>query len=100
MIHYICDRCKRQINTNEQPRYVVQIEIHSMADEVTLDIDDDIDQLSELHQALEGLACDHLDDEPELDHRGSYDLCADCHRQFLRNPLGRDAVAAFGFSNN
>lgn len=100
MIHYICDRCKRQINTSEQPRYVVQIEIQSMADEVSMDMDDDIDHLSELHQTLEGINDHGLEDGPELHHQGHYDLCADCHRQFLKNPLGRDAVAAFGFSNN
>ena len=105
MIHYTCDRCKRQINTADQTRYVIQIDIQSAADEPKCDIEDDIDQLTELHQMLEGMTDtnQHIEaaaDESESSHRGRYDLCPECHRQFLKNPLGRDAVLALGFSNN
>jgi hypothetical protein len=103
MIHYTCDRCKRQINTADQTRYVIQIDIQSAADEPKSDIEDDIDQLTELHQMLEGMTdadIDAAENDSESSHRGRYDLCPECHRQFLRNPLGRDAVLALGFSNN
>lgn len=118
MIHYICDRCKRTIDTDEETRFVVHIEIQSAADEPLVEMDDDIDHLTELHQLLGGLegshpAGDHLDDdlmglhhpddmdaECESSHRGRYDLCPECHHQFLQNPLGRDAMFALGFSNN
>ena len=106
MIHYTCDRCKRQINTADQTRYVIQIDIQSATDETKSDVEDDIDQLTELHQMLEGMTDPDMDvaerDElnSESSHRGRYDLCPECHRQFLKNPLGRDAVLALGFSNN
>ena len=101
MIHYTCDRCKRQINTADQTRYIVQIDIQSAADEPKADIEDDIDQLTELHQMLEGMAEAAIhDDDCESSHHGRYDLCPECHRQYLKNPLGRDAVLALGFSNN
>lgn len=103
MIHYTCDRCKRQINTADQTRYVIQIDIQSAAEEPCSEVEDDIDQLTELHQMLEGMADEHIDtqdNESESSHRGRYDLCPECHRQFLKNPLGRDAVLALGFSNN
>ncbi len=105
MIHYTCDRCKRQINTADQTRYVIQIDIQSAADEPKSNVEDDIDQLTELHQMLEGITDTdhHMEDEEgetESSHRGRYDLCPECHRQFLKNPLGRDAVLALGFSNN
>ena len=103
MIHYTCDRCRRQINTVHQTRYVVQIDIQVAQDGTNCEFEDDIDHLSELHQILEGiseeeeLACV----APETSHRGQYDLCPECHEQFLRNPLGRDAVSTtLGFSNN
>lgn len=101
MIHYTCDRCKRQINTADQTRYVVQIDIQTAADQLKPEFEEDIDQLTELHQLLEGMT-DSIDDDddPESSHHGRYDLCPDCHRQFLKNPLGRDAVLALGFSNN
>ncbi len=103
MIHYTCDRCKRQIDTADQTRYVIQIDIQSAMDEQKSDVEDDIDQLSELHQMLEGLTDEEIDAtgvNSQSSHRGRYDLCPECHRQFLKNPLGRDAVLALGFSNN
>ncbi len=101
MIHYTCDRCKRQINTTDQTRYVVQIEVQSAMEGPITEMDDDVDQLSELHQILEGIADEDLGcDLHESSHRGRYDLCPECHRQFLKNPLGRDAMLALGFSNN
>jgi hypothetical protein len=50
---------------------------------------------------LEGLTDPAIsDDANESSHHGRYDLCPECHRQFLKNPLGRDPVLALGFSNN
>jgi hypothetical protein len=102
MIHYTCDRCKRQINTADQTRYVVQIDIQTAADQPKAELEDDIDQLTELHQMLEGLTDPGIDEDDDIEssHHGRYDLCPECHRQFLKNPLGRDAVVALGFSNN
>jgi hypothetical protein len=102
MIHYTCDRCKRQINTADQTRYIVQIDIHSAADHSTIELEDDVDHLAELHQMLEGIHEGVVDDgvDAASSHHGQYDLCPECHRQFLENPLGRDAMLAIGFSNN
>ncbi len=101
MIHYTCDRCKRQINIADQTRYIVQIDIRSAIDHSEEELEDDIDHLAELHQMLEGIADSDIEDEScESSHHGRYDLCPECHRQFLKNPLGRDATLALGFSNN
>ncbi|MEM9589126.1 MAG: hypothetical protein AAGA03_17725, partial [Planctomycetota bacterium] len=62
------------------------------------EFEDDLDHLSELNAALES-----IDDEMDAQvtaHRGRYDLCPECYRQFLRNPLGREMVMELGFSNN
>jgi hypothetical protein len=29
-----------------------------------------------------------------------FDLCPDCRRKFVKNPLGREVAKAFGFSSN
>ena len=101
MIHYTCDRCRRQINPAEQTRYVVQIEIQSAAETPSSEIDEEVDQLAELHEILEGMIDEEMETGcPATSHRGRYDLCSDCHRQFLQNPLGRDAMLAIGFSDN
>ena len=101
MIHYTCDRCKRAIDTALQMRHVVKIEVKAIVDDLTEDFEDEVDHLSELHQLLEGMGdegdpCDLAD----MALRGRYDLCPDCYRQFVKNPLGRDALLALGFSNN
>jgi len=80
MIHYTCDRCKRAIDTALQMRHVVKIEVKAI-----------LEGLGD-----EGDPCDFSD----VGHRGRYDLCPDCYRQFVKNPLGRDALLALGFSNN
>ena len=101
MIHYTCDRCKRTINTANQMRYVVQIDVQMAPEEPNSEFDEDIDQLSELHQILEGMGDEELESvTPETSHRGQYDLCPTCHQQFIKKPLGRDAVLPLGFSNN
>ena len=100
MIHYICDRCKRQINTADQTRYVIQIDIQSVVDNSQVEIEEDIDHLAELHQMLEGMHQEALSEETQSSHHGQYDLCPECYRQFLKNPLGRDSMLALGFSNN
>ncbi len=101
MIHYTCDRCKSSIDPSEESRYVVQIEVHAVTDPSCDAGDDETDSLSELHQLLEGIESedDAIGDE-STSHRGRYDLCPRCHKQFLRNPLGRESSIAFHFSNN
>jgi hypothetical protein len=82
-------------------RYVVKIEVQTAPDECLSELDDDVDHLSELHQVLEGLTDEELiDEEDDATMNGDYDLCPDCHAQYLKNPLGRDAVLPLGFSNN
>jgi len=152
MIHYTCDRCKSLFDSASQTRYIVQMEVHRVAELSEPLVDpDDVDSLSELHQLLEGIesrretlpdtdldaldgdvahppevsldardltsdsraadsraagiACerDLTEDASDNDlptHRAHYELCPQCYRSFLRNPLGRDAGAALHFSKN
>lgn len=103
MIHYTCDRCKAVIDPADEARYVVQLEVHCVSDPEADDsrCDGDVDSLTELHQLLEGIETDPLleDDEPPA-HRGRYDLCPQCYKQFVQNPLGRETGFALHFSNN
>lgn len=101
MIHYTCDRCRREIDPARHTRYVVQIEVQAAIDGSLGEFDDDVDHLSELNQLLEATGDEDLASElADASHRGRYDLCPECHRQFLKNPLGRDSMLALGFSNN
>jgi hypothetical protein len=101
MIHFSCDRCKRVLGSDEL-RYVVRLEVQAMVDPVDgEESDDERDHLLELHEILERL------DEEDVDYTGEdvyqrhrYDLCPDCHHKFMSNPVGHEAPAHLGFSQN
>lgn len=90
------------IDSSQRNRYIVQIEIQTVAEESSFDIEDEIDQLTELHQSLEGMGETAISQHETSGSSQceSYDLCDECHSQFSKNPLGRDFAATIGFSNN
>lgn len=102
MIHYSCDRCKRQIDSQEEFRYVVRMEVRAALDFGTsAEDDDDRDHLMELHEILEtaeDAESEMIDDE--LYQQLRYDLCPECYRKFMRNPMGKEPVVEFTFSQN
>ncbi|QDV41856.1 hypothetical protein Enr13x_16990 [Stieleria neptunia] len=116
MIHYTCDRCKRTIDPETEPRFVVEIDVR-MANviEPNSDQGDDLDQLAELHDQLQrelnaelGMCLhdtlDEIDDVVcgrDIDEGPEqYDLCEQCYEAFASNPLGRETTVGYGFSNN
>jgi hypothetical protein len=116
MIHYTCDRCKRTIDPETEPRYIVEIDVRMVnAVEPIDEENDEIDQLAELHDQLQrevnaelgiGLNDSH-EPSPEMTVLGDceegpeqFDLCQHCHELFTNNPLGKEIAVGFGFSNN
>jgi hypothetical protein len=101
MIHFSCDRCKRMIETDHEPRCVVRIEVDVVLEPSAVNQgDEDRDYLNEIDGAI--LAMD-LDDgfcDPDGPLRRSYDLCPECYQRFLRDPLGTESNMHFGFSHN
>ncbi len=102
MIHYSCDRCKRIINPEEDLRYVVKLEVQAAMEPLEVDeFEDDRDHLLEVQEILERL--EDADSEAisdELYQRCRFDLCSDCYREFIKNPVGHEGRAHFGFSQN
>jgi hypothetical protein len=102
MIRYSCDLCKRDLDPEEDLRYVVKMEVYAAFDPVvTDDEDDDRDHLQEIQDILERLEDaenDQIGDDVYQQLR--FDLCPKCRRKFLRNPLGREAAKAVHFSQN
>jgi len=102
MIHYSCDLCKREMDPDEDLRYVVKMEIYAAFDPmVGEEQDDDRDHLREIQDILERM------EQSDADHVGedvyqqlSFDLCPECRKKFLRNPLGRDSAKVLDFSKN
>ena len=101
MIHYSCDRCQRLIETDDELRYVLRIEVEAKLGENAFSDDDAPDHLLEIHEIIERQddALDSLVDD-EVYHRKRFDLCRDCYQAFLRNPLGKESTKSVGFSNN
>lgn len=102
MIHYTCDCCKRIIDPADDVRYVVKMEVYASMDPSAEDhADDEHDHLEEIQQILERLD-DAEDDALDQDVYQSlrFDLCPECRRKFLKNPLGREPIKQFDFSQN
>ena len=113
MIHYLCDRCRCTIDPTCQTRHVVQIQIESIAEAPGV-LDDEVDQLAELHLELQSeIAGDRGEVDPgKLEDAGRpadvqihhskkrFDLCESCHRAWSDNPIGQSALATLGFSPN
>lgn len=102
MIRYSCDLCKRDLDCEEDLRYVVKIEVYAAFDPTATNEDDnDRDHLQELQDILECL--DQADDNQigeDVYQQLRFDLCPQCRKKFLQNPLGRETAKALGFSSN
>ncbi len=101
MIRYSCDLCKRELDPQEDLRYVVKMEIYAAFDPLTDQDEDDRDHLQEIQDILERLEdaeSDQIGDDVYQQLR--FDLCTECRQKFARNPLGRETVNIFGFSKN
>ena len=102
MIHYSCDRCKCVIDPTEDLRYVVKLEVQAAMEPLDIDeLDDDRDHLLEIQELLECL--DSNESDPigsDIYQKRRYDLCPDCYREFIKNPIGQAVPAHLGFSQN
>ena len=100
MIRFTCDLCKREIDPEQDLRYVVKMEIYAAFDPLALE-EDDRDHLQEIQDILErseDLDSDQIGDDVYQQLR--FDLCPDCRKRFLRNPLGRESTKILNFSEN
>ena len=102
MIHHSCDLCKRLIDTEQDVRYVVKMEVYAALDPALDQADDDRDsheEVQDMMARLEESDCDELSDD-DVYQTMRFDLCPECRKRFLKHPLGREAVKQFDFSQN
>ena len=102
MIHYSCDRCKRSLKSQEDLRYVVKLEVLMAMEPLDPDdVEEDRDHLMEINEILE-----RMDDadagcfEDDVYQKRHYDLCADCYKKYIKNPIGCEHAVQLGFSEN
>ena len=101
MIHYSCDMCKCEIDPTHDTTYVVRMEVYPAPVEADAAIDNDRDHLEDIHEVLERF--EEFDADGRLPVADTYqirrfDLCSECCKQFLKQPLGRSAAPQFDFS--
>jgi hypothetical protein len=87
------------LDDDDDLRYVLKMEVYAAFD--PLEMDDDSDNLEEIHEILERLD-DAADREigDDVYQQLRFDLCPECRKKFLKNPLGRKALEQFDFSKN
>lgn len=100
MIHFTCDMCHRAIDSEDEIRFTVRLEVFASMGPGT-DADEERDHLQEIEDILESV--DDLEGDAvssDVYHQARYDLCSACRKRFLKNPLGRGVAANLDFSNN
>jgi hypothetical protein len=102
MIHFTCDRCKRAIDSEQELRYVVRMEIEAVMDPIhEEEPQDDRDYLLEIDEILARIDASETDAiGDDIYRKRRYDMCPECYRRFAANPLGREKKALMGFSHN
>lgn len=99
MLHFTCDLCGTRL---EDERYVVKMEVYPAFDPDAFDeedlTDDHLEQVAEILEAAENGVPPVIEDQSAKSLR--FDLCCDCRRRFLADPLGREAATRFDFSEN
>jgi hypothetical protein len=100
MLHFSCDLCGRRLD--EGRRYVAKVEVYPAFDPDEIEEADlDADNLQELAETIE--AIENGESRPPEDagtHEFRFDLCLTCHKRYLKDPLGRDALRRLNFSEN
>lgn len=99
MLHFSCDLCGKQLDDR---RYVVKLDVFPAFDPEEIEEEDlDADHLQAIAEVL-----DEMDEtgDRQLEDCGNksfrYDLCPDCHRQYSKDPLGRERSRRLNFSEN
>ncbi len=102
MLHITCDLCGKELMPGDDHHFVVKVEVFAAHDptEITeADLDEDhMEAVSQLLRDME----DNVTD-PDLTpsyKKLRFDLCPECHKKFLRDPLGKEAAQKFDFSEN
>jgi hypothetical protein len=104
MLHVTCDLCGKEICPGQDQRFVVKLEVfaaHDPAKITEADLDDDhMQAVSELLREMEENECEDADPAQPAYRSFRYDLCPECHRRFVRDPLSKENAQKFDFSKN
>jgi hypothetical protein len=101
MLHITCDQCGKELRAGDN-HYVLKIEVYAAHDPAELteaDFDEDhMEEVSQLLQEMEEMGEGEELEPPSRQFR--YDLCPDCRKKYVRDPLSKEAAQKFDFSEN
>ena len=100
MIHYTCDGCKKNLNSNDDIRYKVKIEtyIANDLDDDTLDSECLENEDFVMDEDEDENICDELD---EIEYNTfEFDLCQPCYKSYQKNPVSIKTFQYKRFSEN
>jgi hypothetical protein len=102
MVHFTCDLCGKDMTTSGDGRYVVKMEAYPGFDPNEIKEDDlDDDPMEAVSQLLQHDECLSSEELSKTQTRGfRFDLCSTCHHKFMRDPLGKETLHQFDFSEN
>ncbi|MER3415203.1 MAG: hypothetical protein C4297_03195 [Gemmataceae bacterium] len=101
MIQILCDLCGRELRLGCDAVYVVRIEVSAARDPAALSPEDlDDDHLEAISEVLQAEA--DLDPDVESPARKTlrFELCAECQKRYLKDPLSREILIKVEFSDN
>ena len=99
MITYVCDRCKKIIDINNEVRFVVSIEVQAALGSDETEVEHDhLDELSEAFGELDSQEQEEISHHVYEQH--CFDLCDSCREEYGKNLLGVETASAMGFSDN
>ena len=101
MIHFSCDRCQRVISEDEL-RFTVAIEIQVAIEDEPFDGEElPAEEMEVLHEVLDELNEEEREEVNQFAYqRQQHDLCLECQREYIANPLGCEQATRVGFSKN
>ena len=92
--------CGKALLDNEDVRYVVKIEVYAAYESSDLPDDyDDIDAVEDMLDTGDDSDAAAGDDDDSFSTL-RFDLCPECHKRYLEDPLFRKANRRIGFSDN
>jgi hypothetical protein len=101
MLHVTCDICGKPLDPIDDSRYVVKVEVfaaHDPSELTEADLDDD--HMEAVSQLLRDVETADPDAEQPAYKKFRYDLCPECQKRFVRDPLGKEILQKFDFSEN
>jgi hypothetical protein len=100
MLHFTCDHCGKRLRVGADEHFVVKIEAYAAEDPRAIteaDLDEDhLEAVSKLLNDME----DSEADIDEVNKQFRYDLCLECHKRFIQDPLGKESSHKLFFSKN